>query len=1539
MFRNDGGANFVSVWNSVETERTRGIAWGDYDNDGYLDMATTGDPETNRVYRNKGDDTFEKVWNSAETEASKRLAWGDLDNDGTLDLAVANFNAENRIYFGHFKDANAPPSAPGGLSVSFQYDAALSTLTFKWDDGDYDVQGDTDAIYYAIAAATTPLQLSGDELMVISPSSKTGESFALSWTQGSPLLGHYLRPAWKVWPGDSTEMHGVVLSTEPNAGNLMLNTTYYFRIQAVDTGLRRSIWSAEYDYATLATSLKGAQIAGVFETSVTVNWVELPPSPQWESAEGYSLQASTAGDFSGDLFDSTTADVGQSTLTLTGLNMGTTYYFRVGSLNWVGNANRGVIGSTMTYGWRSLWNSPMTEITREMAWGDFDNDGDLDLAAGNSGPQSNRVYRNDGDGTFGNYWLSPESEETYGVAWGDYDGDGDLDLMAGNAVDKSNRLYRNEGDGDFVSAWNSVETESTNSVAWADFDNDGDLDLLAGNASQTNRVYRNEGSNVFVSIWNGSDSDDTMRAAWGDYDIDGDMDFVAANNTGSNRVYRNNGDGTFSTAWSDGEGEQSADVVWGDYDNDGDLDLAVANRNSTTNRVYRGSGNGSFATIWNSVEGEESQSVAWADYDNDGSLDLLIGNYSTAEPHRAYHNNGDDTFSMVWAGLENDANKSLAWGDFNGDGSLDLAAANFSAENRVYVGVFPTQNAAPTAPGGLGGAFEYGATVSTINFTWDEGDYDANGSTESIYYSIAVASAPIGISGDEMTVVSPSSDSAVRFLLPWPGGSPLLGDYLRPAYKIWPGDTAESHGVAVSTEANLSTSLQLNTTYYFRVQAVDSGLRRSTWSDEAAVVSLPQAVTGANVASVHETSATITWTPRPASPQWESAAGYRVDASTANDFSGSIFSTATTEVALGSLQVTGINMGTTYYFRVGSLNWAEEANFVTSGSSQTWGWRSVWAGPDTDPTYGIAMGDFDNDGYLDFATASDQTNRVYRNNGDRTFTDVWNTPELEWTVVLAWGDYDNDGDLDLATANHGQTTNRVYQNNGDATFTSAWNSVETEYTELVAWGDFDNDGDLDIAAANTNGENNRVYSNNGDGTFTSTWVSVDAEQDRALALADYDNDGDLDIAVGVSGASNRIYRNEGDGGFIPAWNSADTENTFSLAWGDFDGDGDPDLAAGNYSDQVNRVYRNDGDEAFPTAWSSVETDDTTDVAWGDYDNDGDLDLLVGNDNQSNRIYRNDGAATFSHVWSSLETERTFRVAWGDIDNDGGLDMVSGDYQQPKRVYRGVFETPNSPLSAVSGLDAFMEYYDVDRATVTFKWDSGAYDANGVTETVHYAIAVATASMSLSGDSLMIVSPSSMTAPDSTFTFTWTQGSPLLGHYLRPAYKVWPEDSTEKHGIILSTGPNAGALMLNTTYYFRVQAIDAGLKKGPWSTEYSFSTLARKVSDGTVAEIFETSATVTWTPLLSSPQEETGEGYIAAASTASDFSGTTYSSGTRDTSIGSLTITGLNMGTTYYFAVENRLPYSLKPSSLVAQSVHVQVALVMFTTVEAKPSGA
>jgi hypothetical protein len=245
--------------------------------------------------------------------------------------------------------------------------------------------------------------------------------------------------------------------------------------------------------------------------------------------------------------------------------------------------------------------------SRGCAWADYDNDGYLDLFVANELGQNNFLFHNNRDGTFGKIIsgsIVNDGGASYGCAWGDYDNDGFLDLFVAN-LNQNNFLYRNNGDGTFskITSGGIVnDGGASQGCAWGDYDNDGFLDLFVANRNQRNFLYHNEGNGAFRAITTGAIVNDigySWSPAWIDYDNDGFLDLFVVNGPpagpGQNDfLYRNNGDGTFTriTAASvANDGAIGDGCAWGDYNNDGFVDLFVTTLNDQNNLLYRNDGN------------------------------------------------------------------------------------------------------------------------------------------------------------------------------------------------------------------------------------------------------------------------------------------------------------------------------------------------------------------------------------------------------------------------------------------------------------------------------------------------------------------------------------------------------------------------------------------------------------------------------------------------------------------------------------------------------------------------------------------------------------------------------------------------------------------------------------------------------------------------------------------------------------------------------------------------------------------------------------
>ena len=337
-----------------------------------------------------------------------------------------------------------------------------------------------------------------------------------------------------------------------------------------------------------------------------------------------------------------------------------------------------------------------------VAWGDYDNDGDLDaLLTGDDGGGARYalVYENQ-DGVLVTDTVA--SQNLIGVAyssvaWGDYDNDGDLDILL-TGLDSGNGfnafVYENQA-GLFVTdtvASQNLTGVYYSSAAWGDYDNDGDLDILltgtSGGFNGIAEVYENTDAGFnfdaiasanLVGVYAGS-------VAWGDYDNDGDLDILLTGAYSSAvrhaLIYENQAGVlvTDTVASANLTGVSSSSAAWGDYDNDGDLDILLTGEDSSNNYalVYENRA-GVFVTdtvASQNLTGVHFSSAAWGDYDNDGDLDILLTGMRGGSNYAAtvYQNTGSGFAVDVAASanLIGVYRSSVAWGDYDGDNDLDI---------------------------------------------------------------------------------------------------------------------------------------------------------------------------------------------------------------------------------------------------------------------------------------------------------------------------------------------------------------------------------------------------------------------------------------------------------------------------------------------------------------------------------------------------------------------------------------------------------------------------------------------------------------------------------------------------------------------------------------------------------------------------------------------------------------------------------------------------------------------------------------------------
>ena len=347
---------------------------------------------------------------------------------------------------------------------------------------------------------------------------------------------------------------------------------------------------------------------------------------------------------------------------------------------------------------------------------------------------------------------------------------------------------------------------------------------------------------------------------------------------------------------------------------------------------------------------------------------------------------------------------------------------------------------------------------------------------------------------------------------------------------------------------------------------------------------------------------------------------------------------------------------------------------------------------------GVAFADVNGDGFVDlYVSNKGGANKLYLNNGDGSFKDVTasagaGVDSPGFTMGSVFGDYDGDGDADLYLATGGQyeiESNRLFANNGDGTFTDVTAQAGVglkEFTYSASFADYDNDGDLDLYCANYGvGAKNVLFANNGDGTFTDVTDAVgvgDKSWSWMGVWSDIDDDGDVDLYVVngryPAGEPNKLYVNNGNGAFTEGSVAAGIDDSnwgLGASFADIDNDGDQDLFVSNYIGG-NNLYLNDGTGSFIKATQQIAAGEQgwgKGPTFGDIDNDGDLDLYEGDCKLANQMYLNDGQGNFKNVADEqpqlkCATVRTKGTAFADVDNDGDLDLYVINWGAENKLY-------------------------------------------------------------------------------------------------------------------------------------------------------------------------------------------------------------------------------------------------------------------------------
>jgi len=876
-----------------------------------------------------------------------------------------------------------------------------------------------------------------------------------------------------------------------------------------------------------------------------------------------------------------------------------------------------------------------------------------------------------------------------GVAVADYDEDGDPDLYVVRGTREPNLLLRNDGHGHFT----EVDQASGAAVfgdgaapLFVDLNGDGRLDIFISGIRTRPRVliqangatFRDATAAAGLRLGRGS-----LGAAFADVDRDGDLDLALALfdlgpgierehlwlNDGRGRFRRGNRELGLGAAFSGASRNPSA--VFTDLNGDLRPDLLLAGARETS-RVFLNQRDATLADLSDPtvLHDPQPRGSAIGDYDNDGDPDWFVsgvsappatggrvrggpGAWGSAGNH-LYRNDGSGRFHEVAgpAGVRNGGwGGGACFADFDNDGWLDLLQVGgirgWSAATRPLYRPFEKQ-APRLYAGGPGGRFRdvsraaglsNGASARAVACLDVDGDGDID----------ALA---LGLDGTPALYLNESrTGHALTVTLRGPAGNrQAVGARAVLRISRPRGAMRQVREVRVSSTFGAQESTRL----HFGLGRLETaGSLSIHWPGPAGIVTRldglhagrhtilfparqePARHAGTPPASVQPGTVTSR-PPAPCSGRGTAAlsglAGGAPPANTLPPTAGvPRFTDVTAEAGLLYLH---------HRYRP-----ARYMQIYATGSA--------------------AAGDFDGDGWTDlYVTRIDDSDILYRNQGDGTFADVTEQafgPHHMADVAssgAAWGDVDNDGDLDLYVTSLFSTRYHLFINDGHGHFSeealergAAIAGPDPHFGFSVAFGDYDRDGALDIhttewrmstqlpgrLAAHPPPGNARLLHNDGTGHFEDVTrragVSMDGlpatltfalEQSFASRFTDLDGDGFPDLAVASDHGTSRLFWNNGDGTFRDGTRASGVgrdEYGMGSAVGDYDGDGDLDwfvssvFRRGSRNHTGNRLYRNDRGRQFTDATDSAGVRDGG-WAWGsaflDVDNDGDLDLAVTN---------------------------------------------------------------------------------------------------------------------------------------------------------------------------------------------------------------------------------------------------------------------------------------------------------------------------------------